>query len=249
MRLRDTIRGRWRWGAVLVAAGLAGAAVAGQSQAAPAASKVPAFSAVQLADGLLFKDGPATPYLASLDREPVRWTDPLRKARESVDEAISRDPKWGASFAQRIQSGDPNQVLRGLTDLSVLSRGVLDKLFGADVVDKAVATVNDGIAAQLIDDTQVTDNMVQLDKAMDNVFAYIAVETQDSGMDVTVAFDSDVAVAIQKTAVLIATETSFWVITNMPAPDSAIYQEGMLIQELLVRTIAENLQSAKYAVG
>jgi hypothetical protein len=243
MKVRNALRGRRRWGAVLVAGALAGAAVAVQSQAASAATKVPAFSATQLSDALMFKDGPAAPYLASLQRDPVKWTDPLRQAEKALDAAISRDPKWSASFAARIQSGDPNQVQSALNDLAVLARGVLDKLFGPDAIDRAASLLHDGIAKQLdvdFDNQFLYQLVVHTD--LDQAFAYIAEQSRDSGEDNVAVYQSDTAVAVERSTAFIWSETMVMLINRSPSLDDPVYREVSMLQELLVRTITQSLE-------
>jgi hypothetical protein len=128
---------RWRWAVGLVAAAAIGVAYAGQVQAAPQAA--PAFSAVELANAILFDDGPAAGYLTALDRPPVEWNDNLTKTEQAVDAAVASDPKWAESFAAQTQSGDPNQIQGALNDLAVVSRQVAYDTFGKEEVDKELA--------------------------------------------------------------------------------------------------------------
>jgi len=236
MKVRNALRGRRRWGAVLAAGALAGAAVVAQSHAASAASQVPVFSATQLSDALMFKDGPAAAYLASLQRDPLKWTDPLRQAEQALDAAISQDPKWSASFAARIQSGDPNQVQSALSDLAVLARGVLDKLFGPDAIDRAASLLHDGIAKELVIDY---DNQVVLRTDLDKAFDYVAVETRDSGIDEIVYWEN--SMVVEEITSYIGTESIVLQMNRVPSPDDPVYQEMAMLQELLVRTITQNL--------
>jgi hypothetical protein len=136
MRFISAPRGRWRW---VVAAGVAtaiGLTSAGQVWAAPKAA--PAFSAVDLADAVLFDGGPAAPYLAELDREKVEPTEASHHIQQVIDKAIEADPKWGSSFAVRIQSGNPRLVQSAVQDLWLFSRTALEGVYGTDAVAKSI---------------------------------------------------------------------------------------------------------------
>ncbi|GAA5179630.1 hypothetical protein GCM10023322_10170 [Rugosimonospora acidiphila] len=239
MKVHKAFRGRRRWATVLVAGALAGAAVVTQSQAASAASKVPVFSAAQLSDALMFKDGPAAPYLASLQRDPVKWTDAQRQAERTLDAAISKDPKWSASFAARIQSGDPNQVRSALNDLAVMARGVLDKLFGPDAIDRAASLLHDGIGNELVENF---DNFIVTRTDLDQAFAVIADQSRDGGEDNIAVYQSNNAIAVERSTAFIWSESIVMLINRVPTVDDPVYQEMSMLQELLVRTITQSLE-------
>lgn len=106
---------------------------------AQAATPAPVFTAVQISDGLLFGKGPAGPYLAGLERPPTTGNATTQKVREAINAAIQSDPRWGASFAGRMQSGDPRKVDAALADFATLSRTAAHKVLGKDPVDQAIA--------------------------------------------------------------------------------------------------------------
>lgn len=137
MTFIDTLRSRWQWAVALLVVVALGLAYAGQVQAsAPAAA--PTYRAVDLADAILFLDGPAAQHLTELERPKIEWTDEARRSREAISKKIESDEKWGESFASRIQSGDPNQIAPALHDLGVVSRQAMDELWGRDTMDKAL---------------------------------------------------------------------------------------------------------------
>ncbi|WP_147457194.1 hypothetical protein [Micromonospora pisi] len=145
----DAVRRRWVWAAALFAVVALGIGYAGQVRAdAPAAA--PAYQAVDLADAILFADGPAARHLEGLERPSIEWTEEAKRSKEAIGEAISRDGKWGESFASRVQSGDPNQIAPALHDLGVKSRLALDDLWGRDTMDKAMEAAVGGSAVSTI---------------------------------------------------------------------------------------------------
>lgn len=121
--------------AVAAAVGLVSAGV-GHAQAATPA---PVFTAVQISDGLLFGSGPAAPYLAGLDRPPSTGNATTQQVRQAINAAIQGNPQWSASFAGRMQSGDPRKVDAALVDFATLSRTAAYKVLGKDPVDQAIA--------------------------------------------------------------------------------------------------------------
>lgn len=127
----------WQLVVGLIATAAVVTASTGTVQAAPE-EPAPRFSAVELADAVMFNDGPAAEYLAGWDRPETEWTDATVLSKEAIDEAIANDPEWGAAFASRIQSGDPQRIEGALKDLAEYSRVVADELFGPKVVDRAV---------------------------------------------------------------------------------------------------------------
>jgi hypothetical protein len=105
---------------------------------AEAAAQAPKFSPVQLSDAVLFNEGPAAPYLESLGRGRIPWTDTLREGQKAINESIAKDQRWGSAFAANLQSGDPVKAQGALRDLSALARDSLNRRWGAAVVDEAV---------------------------------------------------------------------------------------------------------------
>lgn len=137
------------WAAALLAVVVVGLGYAGQVQAgAPAAA--PVYQAADLADAILFAEGPAARHLTGLERPKIDWTEEAKRSKEAIGEAIARDARWGESFASRVQSGDPNQIAPALHDLGVKSRTALDDLWGRDTMDKAMEAAVGGSSASTI---------------------------------------------------------------------------------------------------
>jgi SdpC family antimicrobial peptide len=197
--------GRRLWLVALVAALTAGLVWAGQGWAAPA-RRAPAFTATQLSDGLLFNDGPVAAYLAKLDRPQPERTEDAVRAAAAINKAIEADPKWAATFAARVQSGDPRQIEPALNELARLSRTVLEELFGRDTVDQAVRDLGQVI-----------------ERDGDEEFKDFFFHTQ---------------VALYEHHVLLL-YFYWWVETPTIAYEPG--NRGELMQELAIRTIAENL--------
>lgn len=136
MNLLRTWRGRLRLAVVLLTITSLGLGYATQVQA-NVDGEAPRFNAVDLADAVLYGEGPAASYIAGWERKPTEWTDSAVKTREAVQEAIVGDEKWSDSFAVRLQSGDAQLVDSALQDLATFTRVVADKLWGADAIDRA----------------------------------------------------------------------------------------------------------------
>jgi hypothetical protein len=223
MNFVHTIGRRWRWGVALAVAAAIGVAVAGQGNAATAPVAKP-FSAVQLTDAVLFNTGPAAPYLASLQRGQVPWTDAMKKSQEAIDAAVSADPKWGAAFARQLQSGDPNQIEAGLSSLGNLAYAVLTKQFGARAVQQAVNTVG-----------------CLIDQAHLILGQDVAVEFANYAGDI-LWVDNDVALYVEVAAAAFAVVFAAVVVEKQDCP-GALKQE-QLAQEIVVRAIATDLRTA-----
>ncbi|WP_412538041.1 hypothetical protein R8Z50_19490 [Longispora sp. K20-0274] len=105
----------WAVAGMTAVAGLTlAASQAGTASAAPGTQ----WTATQIADGLLFHDGPVA---RALHRAPVALTTDQRDNKVRIDRAIAADPAWSATFVREMRSGDPRQVNQGLTDLAVVA--------------------------------------------------------------------------------------------------------------------------------
>jgi hypothetical protein len=223
MNFLHTIGRRWRWGVAVAVATAVGVAVAGQGNAATAAEAKP-FSAVELSDAILFNTGPAAPNLASLQRGPVPWTDAMKASQAAIDEAVSADPRWAATFQREVQSGDPNQIEVGLSSLAELSYAVLTKRFGTDAVLQAVATVG----------SQIDKQHLILGQDLSSEFANYAGDTV--WVDNDVVLYGEIAVAVVAVAVAVI------VVEKQLDPEAL--EQVQLAKELLVRAIATELPAA-----
>jgi hypothetical protein len=67
--------------AVAIAVGVAFATL--RTSAATAGGGAPRLPATEIADAVLFNDGPAARYLGELNRGPTAWTDSIRETRGS----------------------------------------------------------------------------------------------------------------------------------------------------------------------
>lgn len=142
---------RWRWVIAFAAAALTGLAYAGQmASAAEPTGPAPEFSAVDLADAVMFNDGPAAKFLTELERPDLEWTDDMLRGKQAIDAAIAEDDQWGRSFAQRMQSGDPNEITKALDDLATLSRQAMNDLLGKKEVDEAIDAAGGGSAGRAL---------------------------------------------------------------------------------------------------
>lgn len=146
--------------AVLVALVLAAGGLYLWQGRAEAAEQAPRFSAVELSDAVLFNEGKAARHLASLGRGQIPWTDTLRAGQRAINESIAKDQRWATEFAESLQSGDPVKVQGALRQLSERARDVLNRLWGNDVVDKAVDRLFTTVYTQSIVD-QLKENKLR----------------------------------------------------------------------------------------
>jgi hypothetical protein len=166
---------------VVGAALAAGIGITGRVAAA-SADPAPAFRAVDLADAVLFDDGPAAAYLVGFERPGNTWTDPARRHRAAVNDAIEADQRWARSFASRLQSGDRMAVDSALLDLAVLARAQADRLFGKDAVDKVIEAAHNGeILVALTPPTRQTslDYLIQVTDAVIAVYTVVSSLTSE----------------------------------------------------------------------
>ncbi|WP_212829688.1 hypothetical protein [Catellatospora sp. TT07R-123] len=209
------------------AAGLAVAALVGFVQPgtgnAGDRSGVPVFKPADLAVAVLFNDGPAAGYLSSLNRPRPERTDVLLKSEAAVAEAVAG---WraGSSFAEQIQSGDPVKVQDALRQLAVLAKDVLEKLYGKDLILQAVDRVIDGISKQHLITAITLDSELSL---YNGDILWI---------------DNDVALYVEVAAAAFA--VVFAAIVWPAEPGAAKVLD--LVQEVMIRNIAVNLQAKAY---
>ena len=115
---------------LMVAAGTAVAVAIVQLPASSAPIRAPRMTATELASGLLFDQGKAAPYLATLDRPTVKMTEAVRILLRSVDRKLKQHPKLAATFARDVQSGNRVRVAAGLAILGRFTKQSLIGEFG-----------------------------------------------------------------------------------------------------------------------
>jgi hypothetical protein len=147
-----------------IAAGTA-LAVAASASAAPV-PPAPRMSAVTLADGVLFGQGPAARYLTSFSGGRVAHRAPMRLV-EAVDHAINSRPALAAQLSSELQSGNRIEVSHGLTSLARLMYATLRQLYGTgqarnliDQVRSAAANVPDKTGNDGVDAVRTNVNFV-----------------------------------------------------------------------------------------
>jgi len=192
---------------------------------AHAEGEAPRFTATEVSDGVLFNDGPAASYLVELNRGPTRWTDDLRAIQRQVNEAIDTDPAWARHFAEQMQSGDPNLVDEGFTNLGVIVRRVLDERYGPDAVDRAIVEI----------DREWIDEQLVRSAVLNNEFAF------DSGHEVWYALDVFVAAEIAIAALAAVAIAAVYVVPVKPG--NAYAARAKLAHEVLIARIAGGLRA------
>jgi hypothetical protein len=108
-----------------------------------ATTTTPSLTSAEIADAVLFNDGPAARYLAAIDREPVRWTDELRSVQAGVRSALAADPTgyYTSAFAVAMQSGDPRAVRAALERLGETVHTYLKQRYGQEKLDDALRVI------------------------------------------------------------------------------------------------------------
>lgn len=168
-----TFSARWRPAIMAVLAIAVGVTfVVSRAETADAAAT--RFTAIEIADGVLFNDGVAARHLTELRREPTKWNTELRDAQRRVHRSIAADQRWAKVFAQRMQSGDPSQVARAMSELGVIGRQVLDDLYGPVVVDEAIVDFDRKWEEEQLVKASVRHSAFSLDSGLD---VWFAVET------------------------------------------------------------------------
>jgi hypothetical protein len=134
---------RLKWKIVLSLAIICAIAFAYQNHAhaATGGGNAPAFSATQLADGVLFDNGPAAAYLTTLNRPVPPSSSQTTAIENNINAAITANPTLASSLQTEFQSGNPNEVQTALSQLGSLSLPILDEMFGSSEVTQAASTL------------------------------------------------------------------------------------------------------------
>jgi SdpC family antimicrobial peptide len=131
-----------RW---LVILALAVAAAVGLTslRSTPSYAGAPQLTPAQIADGVLFNEGPAAQYLTSVTRDQIPWTTQLRDVQSDIKAALESDASgyFRSQFVQQMQSGDPMAIRSALQRLGETTRQVLETRYGTDSVDKTLQAV------------------------------------------------------------------------------------------------------------
>jgi hypothetical protein len=220
----NLLRGKWKLVLPLVIASAVGIAYQGQAHADAGLGPVPNFAATQLADAVLFDNGPAAPYIASLNRPAPVQDDRQITEEQAVNAAINANPGMAAQFQAEIQSGDPNQVKDALSQLGKVANTVYVNLFGQDTVSKAVAAVQAGVAAGGLIQGIATDNELANYSGDDNfkwTNNFLALDT---------------AIALDKVAVAV-------LVLFFDQPDNPVVG---VVQDTVIANIATNLQATTF---
>lgn len=234
----NVLRRTWKVALPVVAACAVGIAYQGQAHASGPVGPVPIFSATDLADGLLFNNGPVAPYLAPLNRPaPVQTPSraatapsPVAVTENGVNAALNADPTTAATFQSEVQSGDASQVQDALTLLGNITINVLTKQYGQAAVAQAASTVINGVAGK---------NLIQ---AIDtfNEFANYAGDSEEG--NVALVLVSVVAVV----AVVAAIAVAVVVFPAQPPAGSAATTTLDLARDIMIGDVAIDLQATTF---
>lgn len=123
------------------------------ANAASRPSHAPRFSAVQLANGIIFADGPAATRAVG---HRATLTSRQKMLESKLDTLIQSQPAAASKAAAQLQSGNRLAVRAGLTYVGNAYKTVLDNVDGAQNVLSAVNSLatRDGITAPPDDSTE-----------------------------------------------------------------------------------------------
>ena len=137
----EQMKRRWRLLIAAVAV-ITGIALVNQNGAgASVQTAAPRLTSVEIANAVLFNEGPAAQYLASFQRSPVRWDEDGLVAKGAVLNAIRNDTSgyYSSTFAQQMQSGDPEAIEGALDHLGSTTKDALVQSYGQQRVNDAIA--------------------------------------------------------------------------------------------------------------
>ncbi|MEQ4304266.1 hypothetical protein ABNF97_23265 [Plantactinospora sp. B6F1] len=220
---------RWRRITMAALAVTLGVTFAGWRAGAASAEPAPQLTAVEIADGVLFNDGPAAKYLTELDRPETPWTDEMRRIQELIRRYLDADPQLAKALSTWMQSGDPLKVAKGMHELGAVARKVLDELYGSEAIDKWVGEIDKAWGEERL---YLQYTQVQLTQLINETMLDMY-----KGADTAVAVDVAV-VAVAVVAVVVA-------VVAIDATPREFSQRTRLAHEMLVKTIATSLR-AKY---
>jgi hypothetical protein len=209
---------RWLLTVALVVGAAVGLASLPRTQSYAGTSEL---TSAQIADGVLFNEGPAAKYLTAVTRDPIHWTAELRNVQSSVKNAVESDRSgyFTSQFVPQMESGDPLAVRSAIRRLGETVRKVLDTRYGKNVVDNALQAVGISIIPTGSGTVGGTDNDVA--------------EAVEVAVTLAVAFN---------TAILVSAVLLIAIIFVPPPGDTT--SKAQLAEEMLVNKIATGLRAA-----
>ena len=163
------------------------------AEASPKTRPAPRFTAVQLANGILFSDGPAAPFASG---HTSFLTSRQRTIENLVDARIAANPATASTAAAQLQSGDRLQVRSGLLAIGTIYKQVLDEEDGAQNVTSAVNALagQHGISATAVNGA--TADSVSPDRLLWTYSASVTDEYEVSYAAVDLALELAALVAV-----------------------------------------------------
>lgn len=232
---------RWRSWTALALSVAVGFALAGWHGGSASAMEVPQLKAGDIADAVLFNDGPAAQYLTALRRPNFRWSEELRAIQRSVRSAVEADSKFAATFAARMQSGDPRQCQSAMSDLGLLARRVLYARYGDQRVDQLARLVDSAFGEKKILLDAILNHQFDLDDDINlqlhTIFVLDTDFTRDTSWHADVEALLDTAVdTVTPVTLVLATIDVF----NLPMENS---ERSQLAGEVLINHFATDLRA------
>jgi hypothetical protein len=117
------------------------------ASSASTTASAPRMSAVELANGLLFNQGPAAHYLTALGRPSIQLSGKPLAVERFVDRALRAHPALAAAFVRDVQSGNRVKVDIALTSLGTLTKAALDREYGAAAARRVVANAGKALSS------------------------------------------------------------------------------------------------------
>jgi hypothetical protein len=136
--MAQTFKAHWRASLVVaVAVVTAISLVATRSAFATSTRPAPTFSSTDIANAVVFNEGPAAAYVPTVGHANIQWTDQVRGVQAGLLNAIRTDPTgyYSTDFAKQMQSGDPQAVQLGLQNLGATVRTFLEQNYAVGQVD------------------------------------------------------------------------------------------------------------------
>jgi hypothetical protein len=234
---------RRRLPALLALAVVAGVAFATWRGGPAEAADVPRLKAGDIADAVLFNDGPAAKYLAGLRLGTTQWTDELREIQHRIRAKVEADPEFAATFVARMQSGNPRDCAKAVSDLGQLARDVLYARYGRDQVDRTAMVLDKSFAAGAIGSGAILNNefshAYDLDADINMQFDSVLVLdfVRDTSWHADHAILADTAVDVARTATLMLATVAVF---NLPMEYS---DRTSLAGEVLLNHLATDLRA------
>jgi hypothetical protein len=143
------LKSHWRSVLVVAVAMMTALTLIGARGAFAAAKAAPTFTSAEIANAVVFNEGPAAKYVSSNGRPAIKWNRDLRNVQTGVLNAVATDPSL-TEFAAQMQSGDPQLVQQGLQNLGNTVGTFLKANFSTGQVDDVMRSLGVDVAPNVV---------------------------------------------------------------------------------------------------